>query len=63
LSEYMAWLEKEILVAFPMDGAQLLAVIHAENQENAKALMRALEWRLGIVKLDDSGVSIATTRA
>jgi hypothetical protein len=46
-----------------MDGAQLLAVIHAENQENAKARMRALEGRLGIVKLDDSGVSIATTRA
>jgi hypothetical protein len=59
LSAYMAWLEKEILVAFPMDGAQLLAVIQAENQENAKARMRALERRLGIVKLDDSCLSIA----
>jgi hypothetical protein len=63
LSEYMAWLEKEILVAFPIDGAQLLSVIHAENQENAKARMRTLERRLVIVKLDDSGVSLATTRA
>jgi hypothetical protein len=63
LSEYMAWLEKEILVAFPMDGAQLLAVIPAENQENAKARMRTLERRPVIVKLDDSGVSLATTRA
>jgi hypothetical protein len=63
LSAYMAWLEKEILVAFPMDGAQLLSVIQAESQGNANTRMRALERRLGIVKLDDSGVSIATTRA
>jgi hypothetical protein len=37
LSEYMSWLEKEILDAFPMGGAQPLAVIQVESQENAKA--------------------------
>jgi hypothetical protein len=28
-SEYMSWLDIEILVGFPIDGAQLLAVIQA----------------------------------
>jgi hypothetical protein len=63
LSEYMAWLKKEFLVAFPMDGAQLLAYTPKIKKTPRLARMRALERRLGIVKLDDSSVSIATKRA
>jgi hypothetical protein len=63
LSDYMAWLEKEILNAFPMGGAQILAVIRVQSQGNAETRMRALEQRLGIVTLDDSGLSIAAPMA
>jgi hypothetical protein len=63
MSEYMSWLEKEILDAFPTGGAQVLAVIQVVSQGNAKARMRALEQRFGTVTLDDSGLSIAAPMA
>jgi hypothetical protein len=62
-SAYMPWLEMKFLVASPMSGAHLLAVIQVESQGNARARMLALEQRLGIVILEDSGLSIATPRA
>jgi hypothetical protein len=63
MSDYMAWLEREVLNAVPTGGAQLLAVIHAGSQGNTKTRMRALEQCLGIVTLDDSCLSIATPMA
>jgi hypothetical protein len=62
-SAYMPWLEMKFLVAFPMNGAHLLAVIQVESQGNARARMLAIEQRLGIVILEDSGLSIATPTA
>jgi hypothetical protein len=65
MSEYMPWMEREILNAFPIGGggAQILAEIRVQSQENAETRMRALEQRLGIVTLDDSFLSIATAMA
>jgi hypothetical protein len=63
MSEYMPWMEREILNAFPMGGAQILALIRVQSQGNAETRMRALEQRLGIVTLDDSGLSIAAPMA
>jgi hypothetical protein len=63
MSDYMAWLEREFLNAFPMGGAQILAVIRVQSQGNAETRMRHLEQRLGIVTLDGSCPSIATPMA
>jgi hypothetical protein len=63
MSEYMPWLEREILNAFPIGGAQILAVIRVQSQGNAETRVRALEQRLGIVTLDGSCLSIATAMA
>jgi hypothetical protein len=63
LSDYMALLEREILNAFPIGGAQILAVIRVQSQGNAETRMLALEQRLGIVTLDGSCPSIATPMA